>query len=105
MFAIIKSGGKQYKASPNAVLKTEKIEGEVGSQISFKEVLMVTSGDNLLVGTPFVEGAEVIAEIINQTRDPKIIVFKKKRRQNYRRKAGHKQHVTYVRILECKAAV
>lgn len=104
MFAVIKCGGKQYKASPNAVIKTEKISGEIGEKVQLGEVLMIQdSAGKVLVGAPVVEGAYVTAEIINQTRDPKIIIFKKKRRQNYRRKAGHKQHVTFVRVLEVKS--
>ena len=101
MFAVIQTGGKQYKVSNGCVVKIEKIEGEVGSQFIFNEVLMVSSGAaTSAIGNPLVSGASVKCEIVNQTRDPKIIIFKKKRRQNYRRKKGHKQHVTFVKILE-----
>ena len=103
MFAVIKTGGKQYKISEGNVFRIERIAGEIGDEIQFEEVLMLSNGeDSSIVGTPFVDGASVKCRIVNQTRDPKIIVFKKKRRQNYRRKKGHKQHVSYVKVLEIK---
>ena len=104
MFAVIKTGGKQYKVAENDVLRIEKTEGEEGSKLKLAEVLMVFDGKKTTVGSPLVKGAEVEAEIISQERDPKIIVFKKKRRQNYRRKKGHRQHVTVLRIKKIKAA-
>jgi large subunit ribosomal protein L21 len=101
MFAVIKTGGRQYKVTPNRVLRVGKIAGEAGAKIEFNEVLMIgESSKASFIGTPIVKGASVTAEIISQTRDAKIIVFKKKRRQNYRRKHGHKQDVTQVKIID-----
>ena len=105
MFAVIKTGGKQYKVSPNRVLRVEKIIGEEGSKIEFNEVLMIGEESKAsLIGTPVVKGASVTAEIMAQTRADKIIVFKKKRRQNYRRKKGHRQHLTVVKITKIIAS-
>lgn len=101
MFAVIKTGGKQYKVSPNRVIRVEKIPGEAGSKIEFNEVLMIgESAKASFIGTPVVKGAMVTAEIMDQMRDEKIIVFKKKRRQNYRRKNGHRQELTQVKIID-----
>ena len=100
MFAVIKTGGKQYKGAANDTLKIEKLAGEPGEQIVFDSVLMVSEGESVSVGAPFVEGASVAAEVVEQTRGEKIIVFKKKRRQNYRRKKGHRQELTAVKITE-----
>ena len=103
MLAVIKTGGKQYKVAIGDVVRIEKIAGDIGEKVKFDEVLMVSEpGKEILVGTPLIKGATVECEVVNQTRDAKIIVFKKKRRQNYRRKLGHKQHVTYVKILAVK---
>lgn len=103
MFAVIKTGGKQYKVSPNGVIRIEKISGEAGAKVEFKEVLMIGEEEKAsLIGTPVVKGASVTGEILGQVRADKIIVFKKKRRQNYRRKAGHKQELTQVRIIDIK---
>jgi large subunit ribosomal protein L21 len=104
MFAVIKTGGKQYKVSPQTHLRVEKICGDAGAKLEFKEVLMIgdTSNKASVIGTPVVQGATVTAEIISQNRADKIIVFKKKRRQNYRRKQGHKQEFTQIRILDIK---
>ena len=101
MFAVVKTGGKQYKVAKNSIIKVEKIEGQLGSQIELSEVLMM--GEHLkpsFIGTPVVKGASVTAEIINQFRDDKIIIFKKKRRQHYRRKNGHRQDLTELKILD-----
>ncbi|MCP4395049.1 MAG: 50S ribosomal protein L21 [Alphaproteobacteria bacterium] len=100
MFAVIKTGGKQYRVEKDTVLKIEKIAGEPGSEVVFDEVLM--AGDK--VGAPLVEGAKVTAEVLGQDRADKIIVFKKKRRQNYRRKKGHKQNITVVKIKAISAS-
>lgn len=100
MFAVIKSGGKQFKVSKDSVIKVEKLEGEAGAKVEFSQVLMMGDATKAsIIGTPLVKGAKVTGEILSQTRDPKIIVFKKKRRQNYRRKHGHRQDVTHVRIV------
>jgi large subunit ribosomal protein L21 len=96
MYAVIKTGGKQYKVTSNDVIKIEKIAGDAGSEVVFNEVLAM--GEN--VGTPLVAGASVKGKIVKQAKDAKIIVFKKKRRQNYRRKNGHRQNITIVKITD-----
>lgn len=96
MYAVIKTGGKQYKVAPGDVLKIEKVAGEAGSEVVFNEVLALDE----TVGTPLVAGASVKASVLKQARDAKIIVFKKKRRQNYRRKNGHRQDITLVKITD-----
>lgn len=99
MYAVIKTGGKQYKVASNDVIKIEKIAGEAGSEVIFNEVLAMDE----TVGTPLVAGASVKATIVKQAKDDKVIVFKKKRRQNYRRKNGHRQNITIVKITDlCK---
>ncbi len=100
MYAVIRTGGKQYKVAPEDVLKIEKIEGAAGDAVTFPDVLMVAGDGEPAVGAPLVSGAAVSAEVVEQGRGPKIIIFKKKRRQNYRRKNGHRQSLTTVRILE-----
>ncbi len=103
MFAVIKTGSKQYKVAKDSIIRIEKIEGEPGATIEFKEVLMIGEYSKpSFIGTPVVKGALVTAEILNQLRDQKIIVFKKKRRKNYRRKNGHRQEITQVKILDIK---
>ncbi|MGI9406242.1 MAG: 50S ribosomal protein L21 [Hyphomicrobiaceae bacterium] len=99
MYAVIKTGGKQYRVAADDVIKIEKIAGEVGETISFDDVLMV-GGDTPQIGAPLVDGASVAGEVVEQGRARKIIVFKKKRRQNYRRKKGHRQEQTTVRITD-----
>ncbi len=98
MYAVIKTGGKQYKVAANDVLKIERLPGEAGGTIEFGEVLMVSDGAKTTIGTPLVAGAVVTATVLEQARGDKIIVFKKKRRKNYRRKKGHRQDLTVVRI-------
>ena len=100
MFAVIKTGGKQYRVAANDLLQIEKVSGEAGDSVSFDEVLMVGGDTDTQIGTPTVEGASVAAEVVEQARTKKIIIFKKKRRQNYRRKKGHRQEVTMVRITD-----
>ncbi|MDF7674987.1 50S ribosomal protein L21 [Acetobacteraceae bacterium ESL0709] len=104
MFAVIRTGGKQYRVAKDAVLKIEKLEAQPGSTITFSDVLMVGSEGNLQVGAPAVAGATVTATVIAQDRLAKVIIFKKRRRQNSRRKNGHRQHVTVVRITAVNAA-
>tara|TARA_Y100001001_G_scaffold164686_1_gene198062 strand:+ start:856 stop:1170 length:315 start_codon:yes stop_codon:yes gene_type:complete len=104
MFAIVKTGGKQYKVAKDDVIRVEKLEGKDGSTITFDEVLLIGDDKNTTLGTPLIAGASVKGKVVEQTRDDKVIVFKKKRRQNYRRKLGHKQHKTLVQIIEIKAA-
>ena len=98
MFAVIKTGGKQYTVRENDVLWVEKLNAEPGASIDLNEVLMVSDGKKLAVGAPTVEGAKVSATVVEQMRDRKVIVFKKKRRHNYRRKKGHRQHLTVLKI-------
>ena len=96
MFAVIKTGGKQYRVAANDEFEIERLAGEAGDKISFSEVLMVGT----TIGAPFVGGATVTAEIVEQTRGPKVISFKKRRRQNSKRTRGHRQDLTLVRISE-----
>ena len=100
MYAVIRTGGKQYKVAPEDVLQIEKIEGAAGEAVQFPDVLMVGGEGEPAIGAPLVAGAAVSAEVVEQGRGPKIIIFKKRRRQNYRRKNGHRQDLTTVRILE-----
>ena len=104
MYAVIKTGGKQYRVAANDVLDIEKLEGADGAKIEFTEVLMVGTGADVKVGTPMVAGAKVLAELVEQTRGPKVIAFKKRRRKNSRRKKGHRQDLTTVRITEILGA-
>jgi large subunit ribosomal protein L21 len=99
MFAVIKTGGKQYRVAAEDKLKVEKVAGEPGEIIQFGEVLVV-GGDSVTLGTPTVSGASVAAEVISQGRGDKVIAFKKRRRKNSRRKRGHRQEFTLIRISE-----
>ena len=103
MYAVIRSGGKQYKVSKDDIISVEKLTAEAGDKISIDEVLMISEKDNLILGDPIIKGATVNAEVLEQTRAKKIIVFKKKRRQNYRRKNGHQQNLTTLKIVDIKA--
>jgi len=100
MFAVFQTGGKQYKVAKDQLLAVERLQGEAGSSVAFESVLMVGEGDKTTVGAPFVAGATVAAEIVEQGRGPKIIVFKKRRRKNSRRRNGHRQDLTLLRITE-----
>jgi large subunit ribosomal protein L21 len=100
MFAVIKTGGKQYKVAPNDVLRVEKLAGEPGDLVEFGAVLAIGGEAGVTLGAPLVEGAMVAAEVIEQDRADKIIVFKKKRRKNHRRRNGHRQHETVLRVTE-----
>ena len=100
MFAVIKTGGKQYRVVPDQTITIERIEGDEGARVEFAQVLMVGEGAEVSVGTPAVEGARVTAEVVEQGRGPKVISFKKRRRQNSRRKKGHRQLLTTVSVLE-----
>jgi large subunit ribosomal protein L21 len=99
MFAVIKTGGKQYRVAADDVLKIEKIKGEPGEIIQLGDVLVV-GGDSVTLGVPTVAGASVAAEVLDQGRGPKVIAFKKRRRKNSRRKRGHRQEFTLLRITE-----
>ena len=100
MFAVIKTGGKQYKVAPNDILRVEKIAAQPGDTIELDAVLAVGGEAGVTLGAPLVEGAMVAAEVIEQGRADKIIVFKKKRRKNHRRRNGHRQHETVLRVTE-----
>ena len=100
MFAVIKTGGKQYKVAANDEIVVMTLAGEAGAEITFDQVLSYSDGTSLQIGAPLVEGATVAAEIIEQTRGPKAISFKKRRRQNSKRKRGHRQDLTIVRITD-----
>ena len=104
MFAVIKTGGKQYKVAENEVITVERLEGEAGATIALDQVLMVGEGENVTIGAPVVAGATVTAEIVGQGRGPKLIVFKKRRRQNSRRKNGHRQDLTVLKITSIAVA-
>ena len=104
MFAVIKAGGKQYRVAADDVITIAKHPGEPGEAITFDTVLMVTGADGTQVGTPTVSGMTVTGEVVEQTRGPKVIAFKKRRRQNSRRKRGHRDELTVVRITAIGAA-
>lgn len=103
MFAVIRTGGKQYKVAQDDLITVEKLPGEPGAVIELGEVLMLGEGSEITPGAPLVAGAAVSATVVEHRRADKIIVFKKKRRHNYRRKAGHRQHQTVLRITEIRA--
>jgi large subunit ribosomal protein L21 len=104
MFAVIKTGGKQYRVAADDVLTIEKLEGTAGDSIEFTEVLMIGEGADAAIGAPFVTGASVKAEVVEHNRGKKVIAFKKRRRQNSKRSRGHRQHHTVVRITAIVAA-
>ncbi|WP_375641418.1 MULTISPECIES: 50S ribosomal protein L21 [unclassified Bartonella] len=100
MFAVIKTGGKQYRIVANQVVKVEKVSGNAGDVVEFNDILMVGQEGNAVIGTPIVADALVTAEIIEQARGRKVIAFKKRRRQNSKRTRGHRQEFTRLRVLE-----
>ena len=101
MYAVIRTGGKQYRVAADDVLDVERLSGEPGDKVEFVDVLLLGGGDgDPQIGAPLVSGAMVAAELVEQHRGEKIIIFKKKRRQNYRRKNGHRQELTKVRIVD-----
>lgn len=100
MFAIIRTGGKQYKVAANDIIKIEKLEAAAGDVIEFPDVLMMGQGSTVKVGSPLVANAKVCGAVLEQIRDDKVIIFKKNRRHNYRRKNGHRQYLTVVRITD-----
>ena len=103
MYAVIKTGGKQYKVAKNEVILVEKLEVEAGQSVSL-DVLMIGEGANVTIGAPMVKGASVSAEVVDQVKADKVIIFKKNRRHNYRRKRGHRQKLTALKITDIKAA-
>ncbi len=98
MYAVIKTGGKQYKVEEGTILQVEKLEQNEGDKVEFNDVLMYSDGENVTLGSPLVENAVVKAEIIKQAKDKKVLVFKYKRRKGYRRMRGHRQHFTEIKI-------
>jgi large subunit ribosomal protein L21 len=98
MYAILKINGQQFKATPNAILRVPKMDAEIGNKVTFSDVLLWSDGDSTVVGAPLVEGKSVRGEVMKHSRADKIIVFKKKRRKGYRRKNGHRQWYTEVRL-------
>jgi large subunit ribosomal protein L21 len=99
MFAVIRTGGKQYRVAAEDVIKVEKVKGDPGEIVQFGEVLVV-GGDNVTLGAPTIAGASVAAEVLEQGRGPKVIAFKKRRRKNSRRRRGHRQEFTLIRVTE-----
>ncbi len=99
MFAVIRTGGKQYKVAKDDVIEVEKLAGEPGAKVEIGDVLMAGGK----VGSPLLSGVKVLAEIVKQFRDDKVIIFKKRRRHNYRRKKGHRQYLTQIKITDIKA--
>ncbi|HVN87146.1 MAG TPA: 50S ribosomal protein L21 [Candidatus Binatia bacterium] len=97
-YAVIRTGGKQYRVAPGDLIRIEKLAGDAGAAVAFNEVLMTSANGGLKVGAPLVAGARVTGEIVRQGRAKKILVFKKKRRKNYRRHQGHRQYETTVRV-------
>lgn len=103
MFAVVKTGGKQYKVAQGDVIQVEKLDAETGKSVDLNEVLMVCNDGKITAGTPLIAGAKVTAEVVAQERTGKLIIFKKKRRQNYRRRNNHRQAYTVLKIKEIKA--
>jgi large subunit ribosomal protein L21 len=105
MYAVIQTGGKQYRVEPGKTVVVEKLAGDAGAQVVFDQVLLVSSGDGgkVTVGKPLVAGAKVTGEIVEQTRGDKLVVFKFRRRKNYVRRNGHRQDMTVVKVAEIKA--
>jgi large subunit ribosomal protein L21 len=102
MYAVIKTGGKQYRVQKDDVLRVELLDAKKGDKVTLNEVLLIGQDGGAKIGAPTVAGASVTAEVVDQIRDDKVIVFKKKRRQNYRRKNGHRQSLTVLKITGIK---
>ncbi len=100
MYAIVRTGGKQYQVATGDTLRVEKLKGEVGDTVELSDVLMIADGDNIKIGRPVVDGAKVVAKIVDQGKAKKVLVFKKKRRQGYRVLRGHRQLFTALSIEE-----
>lgn len=100
MYAIIRTGGHQYRVAPGDTIEVERLEAETGSQVELGEVLMLSNDDGVQVGTPLVEGAKVVATVLRQGKGPKLVVFKYKPKKRYRRKTGHRQNLTMLSIKE-----
>ena len=103
MYAVVKTGGKQYRVAKDDKILVERLDGEAGSVIELNNVMMMVDGDKVTVGTPQIAGASVAAEVVEQTRGPKIIIFRRKRRKNHRRTQGHRQDLTLLKITDIMA--
>jgi large subunit ribosomal protein L21 len=103
MYAVVETGGKQYKVKSGDTVRVERLDGDIGSEITLDKVLLAGEGDKVKTGAPYVDGASVTAKIVEQHRTRKVIVFKYKRRKGYRVKRGHRQHYTALRIGDIKA--
>ena len=99
-YAVIRTGGKQYRVEPGDVIRVEKLEGETGTAVEFTDVLATGDESSVRIGTPLVDGATVKGHVVQQGRAKKILVYKKKRRKNYRRRQGHRQYFTAVKVTE-----
>jgi len=104
MYAVIKAKGKQYRVEPGKQVRVDRIDGEAGTKLDFNEVLLVADGENVRVGTPHVAGATVSAEIVGQVKGPKLVVFKFRRRKAYRKRTGHRQQYTTLKITQITAS-
>ncbi|CAO5675193.1 MAG: 50S ribosomal protein L21 [Holosporales bacterium] len=104
MFAVIKTGGKQYRVEENSLIRIEKIDAREGTTVTLSDVLMTGNEESIKIGLPTVAGATVEATVVRQMRDRKVLIFKKNRRHNYRRKRGHRQHLTVLRVTKINAA-
>jgi len=100
MNAVVKTGGKEYRISKGDLIRVEKMEGKVGDQVTMKDILMISDEDKVQVGNPFLTNAVITGEIVQQVRGKKVLIYKMKRRKNYRRTKGHRQTYTYIRVNE-----
>jgi large subunit ribosomal protein L21 len=104
MYAVVQTGGKQYRVEEGNTVLIEKLETETGKEVILDQVLMIGDGDKVTIGRPVVEGAKVIADVVKQTRGPKLIVFKKRSKKGYKKTQGHRQNLTEIKIKSIKAA-
>jgi len=102
MYAVIQTGGKQYRVAPGDIVKVEKLSGKIGDPVSFDKVLLTSDGNNINLGNPYLEDSSVIGHIARHGKNRKIIVFKYKRRKGYRRKQGHRQDFTMIKVEDIK---
>jgi len=102
MYAVIKTGGKQYRVAEGDLVKVEKIAGEIGDVVELKEILLAANGDKVEIGRPHLDHCTVVGEIVEQKKDKKVVIFKAKRRKSYRKKQGHRQNHTVLRITAIK---
>jgi large subunit ribosomal protein L21 len=102
-YAVIRTGGKQYRVAPGDVIRVEKLAGDPGAEVEFTEVLMTEDGGSVRVGTPLLSGVRVTGQVLQQGKAKKVLVFKKKRRKNYRRHQGHRQQFTAVRVTQIES--